>query len=82
MPPMNSSQIYPYSLYDRRKIDRELTVLEEPGFPAECADRLPLPFPVAGTVRFPNQAQFLPAEIRLWHCKGPAQFMSTCGCVS
>ena len=51
-----------YSLDDRRKIERELNALDKLGFPAEFADELPLPFPVAGAVRFPNQAQFHPLK--------------------
>lgn len=53
---------YTYSLDDRRKIERELNTLERLGFPAEFVDKLPLPFPVAGAVRFPNQAQFHPLK--------------------
>ena len=53
---------YTYSLDDRRKIERELNALEKLGFPAEFADKLPLPFPVAGAVKFPNQAQFHPLK--------------------
>ena len=48
---------YVYSLNDRRKIERELDALEKLGVPGEFTDRLPLPFPVAGAVRYPNQAQ-------------------------
>ena len=51
-----------YSLDDRRKIERELTALEKLGYPAEFTDRLPLPFPVAGAIRFPGQAQFHPLQ--------------------
>lgn len=51
-----------YSLDDRHKIKRELNALEKLGFPAEFTDKLPLPFPVAGAVRFPNQAQFHPLK--------------------
>lgn len=53
---------YTYSLDDRRKIERELEALEKLGFPAEFADKLPLPFPVTGAVRFPAQAQFHPLQ--------------------
>jgi len=51
-----------YSLDNRRKIDRELAALDRLGFPAEFADDLPLPFPVAGAVRFARQAQFHPLK--------------------
>ena len=53
---------YIYSLDDRKKIERELSALGKLGFPAEFEDKLPLPFPVAGAVRFPNQAQFHPLK--------------------
>lgn len=53
---------YVYSLDDRRKIERELTALEKLGFRGEFTDRLPLPFSVAGGIRYPNQAQFHPLK--------------------
>lgn len=53
---------YTYSPDNRRKIERELTALQKLGFPAEFADELPLPFPVAGAVRFMHQAQFHPLK--------------------
>lgn len=43
---------------------------EQPNFPAEFADKLPLPFPVAGAVRFPNQAQFHPLKFVSGIAKG------------
>ena len=49
-----------YSLDSREKIDQELAALDKLGFPARFEARLPLPFPVAGAVRFPDQAQFHP----------------------
>ncbi len=51
---------YVYALDSREKIDRELSALERLGAPKEFAGALPLPFPVAGAVRFPRQAQFHP----------------------
>lgn len=53
---------YVYSLDDRRKIERELKALEKLGFRGEFTDRLPLPFSVAGAIRYPNQAQFHPLK--------------------
>lgn len=53
---------YVYSLNDRRKIEREVAALEKLGHPAEFAEHLPLPFSVAGAVRYPNQAQFHPLK--------------------
>lgn len=53
---------YVYSMDDRQKIERELNALEKLGFPGEFAGQLPLPFPVAGAVKFPRQAQFHPLK--------------------
>lgn len=53
---------YTYALDDRRKIERELRALEQLGIAAEFTDKLPLPFPTAGAVRFANQAQFHPLQ--------------------
>ncbi len=49
-----------YSRSDRAKIEREAKALEAIGSPAMFQGDLPLPFPVAGAVGVPNQAQFHP----------------------
>lgn len=51
-----------YSLNDRKKIDKEIAALQTLGYPAQRLDSLPLPFPVAGAVKFPGQAQFNPLQ--------------------
>ena len=51
-----------YALEDRQKIDRELEALHRLHADAAFEKELPLPFPVAGAVRFPNQAQFHPLK--------------------
>lgn len=51
-----------YSLDDSQAIAKELDSLEKLHFPAEFAGQLPLPFQVAGAVRFPKQAQFHPLK--------------------
>ena len=51
-----------YSLDDRQKIDAELEALHRLHFGASFEKELPLPFPVAGAVRFPHQAQFHPLK--------------------
>lgn len=51
---------YIYSLDSVEKIRAELAALERIGAPAEFADSLPVPIPVAGAVRFRGQAQFHP----------------------
>ena len=48
-----------YSLSDRRKLEEELEALSQIGAPAVSVRELPaLPFPVAGAVQYPRQAQF------------------------
>lgn len=49
-----------YSVDSREKLERELAALERLGFSAEFLERVPLPFPVAGAVKFAGQAQFHP----------------------
>ncbi len=51
-----------YSLDDRKKLDRELEALDKLGFRAEFAADIPLPFPTAGAIKFPCQAQFHPLK--------------------
>ena len=51
-----------YALHDRHKIDKELEALQRLNLNATFEKDLPLPFPVAGAVRFPNQAQFHPLK--------------------
>ena len=53
---------YVYALDNRRKLEQELTALDKLGFCGELAERIPLPFPTAGAVRFRNQAQFHPLK--------------------
>lgn len=49
-----------YSRDNRQKIEREVSQLNKLGFAASFETELPLPFPVAGAIRFPKQAQFHP----------------------
>ena len=53
---------YVYARDNLRNIERELDTLHRLGFPGECASQLRLPFPVAGGVKFPRQAQFHPLK--------------------
>ena len=53
---------YVYSLGNSHKIAKELNALRRLGFHAEYEDKLPLPFPTAGAVRFRHQAQFHPLK--------------------
>lgn len=51
---------YVYSLRSRRKLEQEMTALSFLDAPATLSHDLPLPFPTAGAVKFPRQAQFHP----------------------
>jgi len=51
-----------YSINDRKKLDSELDALEKIRFSATYSQFLPLPFPTAGAVKFPRQAQFHPLK--------------------
>ena len=45
-----------------KQLEKELEVLKRLRIPAQFTNDLPLPFPVAGAIRFPNQAQFNPLK--------------------
>lgn len=51
-----------YSLRSRKRLEEELSVLQELGFPAVFAEEAPLPFPNLGAVIFPGQARFHPRK--------------------
>ncbi|MDE6996543.1 MAG: FAD-dependent oxidoreductase [Oscillospiraceae bacterium] len=66
-----------YSTGSPQKIHRELEALSRLGFPAEEATETPLPFPVAGAVKFPRQAQFHPLKFMAAIAKGLRIFERT-----
>jgi glycine/D-amino acid oxidase-like deaminating enzyme/nitrite reductase/ring-hydroxylating ferredoxin subunit len=51
---------YTESRQELGRIEAELEAAQAAGLPAEFAPTVPLPFPVAGAVRFRNQAEFHP----------------------
>ena len=53
---------YVYSIGDRKKVDKEIAVLNRLGINAEYSDVELLPFRVAGAVRVQDQAQFHPLK--------------------
>ena len=53
---------YVYSLNNPQKVEQEMDVLQKVGFPARYIDVLPLPFSIAGAIKFENQAQFHPLQ--------------------
>ena len=59
-----------YSLNDRRALDAEMEALHRLDFEASFSEKLPLPFPVAGAIRFPEQAQFHPLKFAAHIARG------------
>ena len=53
---------YIHSLGDRGLLEQEMSALAKIGYPARFCEKLPLPFPTAGAVMFPDQAQFHPLK--------------------
>lgn len=51
-----------YSLSNHKKIEKEVKALERLGYHAALQEELPLPFSVAGAVKFSRQAQFNPLK--------------------
>ncbi|MEG1381746.1 MAG: FAD-dependent oxidoreductase [Ruthenibacterium sp.] len=51
-----------YSLTDKKQMQREAALVQALGFPAEFTTDVPLPFAVAGAVRYPDMAQFHPLK--------------------
>ena len=68
---------YVYSLSDRSMIENELTALEKIKYSAKFAANTPLPFDIAGAVKFPSQAQFHPLKFIAGISKGLNIFENT-----
>ena len=51
-----------YSLRDRQAIENEVAALHAIDYHATLEERIPLPFNIAGAVKFPRQAQFHPLK--------------------
>ena len=66
-----------YSMDKRWKLDREMKALDKLGFGAEFVEQVPLPFPTAGAVKFPRQAQFHPLKFLAAIAKGMKIFEHT-----
>ncbi len=61
---------YVYSLDDSAALDREIAALGRIGCQAQRVNSVPLPFHVAGAVKFENQAQFNPLAFAADIAKG------------
>ncbi len=68
---------YVYSLDDRKVLEKESAALDTLGYPAALVSETPLPFPVAGAVRFDRQAQFHPLRFAAGLTKGLRIFEDT-----
>ncbi|MCI2046208.1 MAG: FAD-dependent oxidoreductase [Faecalibacterium sp.] len=66
-----------YSLHDRALMEREARAVRALGFPAEFTTQTPLPFSVAGAVRYPNMAQFHPLKFLYGAAQGLNIFENT-----
>ncbi|MDE7244158.1 MAG: FAD-dependent oxidoreductase [Oscillospiraceae bacterium] len=66
-----------YSIGNRQKLEQELAALDQLGFSAEFLGSIPLPFPVAGAVKFERQAQFHPLKFIAAIAKGLRIFEHT-----
>ncbi len=66
-----------YSIDKRWKLERELKALHRLGFRAEFVEQIPIPFPTAGAVQFPRQAQFHPLKFVAAIAKGLRIFEHT-----
>ena len=66
-----------YSLANREALEDELSALVALGYPAEYAENLPLPFPTAGAVKFPHQAQFHPLKFLSAICDSMTVYENT-----
>ena len=53
---------YIYTIDDPAKLEKEWSALQQLHIPASRCSRLPLPFPIAGAIAFPHQAQFHPLK--------------------
>ena len=53
---------YLYSIYDKKKLENEMTALERIGCKADLCDSISIPIQSVGAVRILNQAQFHPLK--------------------
>ena len=68
---------YIYSVSGTENLEAEMAACLQLGIPARWEQSLPLPFPVAGAIGFPNQAQFHPLKLAACIAKGLRIFENT-----
>ena len=68
---------YIYATGETAALEGELRACERLGIPARWEDTLPLPFPVAGAVSFPNQARFHPLKLASYIAEGLPVYENT-----
>lgn len=59
---METKSAYVYSTYRENQLEKEMEALEKIGAQADFVNKVSLPFPVAGAIRFEKQAQFHPLK--------------------
>lgn len=59
-----------YAISGVQKLEEEMAACEQVGIPVRWESELPLPFPVAGALRFSNQAQLHPLKLAAHAAKG------------
>lgn len=58
-----------YSCNNRNLVEKEVSIINQLGFPAKFSEKTELPFNVVGAVCFPKQAQFNPLKFISYICK-------------
>ncbi len=66
-----------YSLHDKALMEREAAAVQLLGFDARFTTKTPMPFTVAGAVRYPGMAQFHPLKFLYGAAKGLRIFEHT-----
>jgi glycine/D-amino acid oxidase-like deaminating enzyme len=66
-----------YARTDRQTLEREAETVRRLGFPAEFVTETPLPFAVAGAVRYPGMAQFHPLKFLYGAAEGLTVYENT-----
>ena len=60
---LESKDNYIYAIASANVLEKEMAALDQLGVSSQFVQELPLPFPTAGAICFPNQAQFNPLKL-------------------
>ena len=67
---LESKDNYIYVTHSANALEKEMAALEQMGIRSQFVQELPLPFPTAGGICFPDQAQFNPLKLAAGIAKG------------